>query len=205
MDNHQLINADSGNHNYGTPSYITDLAKLVMGYIDLDPASSLQANKSVNANRILTKENDGLKYDWIADTLWMNHPFSDSENACKPNCTKKKCKLNGKRGYCITENIPGNPGWINKLVNEYNKGNVNQACCITFASTSENWFKPLKNYPICMIDGRVNYIDLNTGLEVKGVTKGSVITYFGDNLKSFIYYFKTIGDVMLPAKKYYKG
>lgn len=170
------IHADSGNHNWGTPLYIRDLAILTMGSIDLDPASSISANKTIVASHIFTSEDDGLKHDWFGN-VWLNHPFSKRNN-----------KL-----------------WPSKLINEYTKGNVIQACCITFASTSEKWFKPLMSYSQVYISGRVNYINIDTGLEVKGVTKGSVITYLGDDIKSFIYYFKTIGDVMLPAKKYYKG
>jgi len=47
MKNHQNINADSGSDEYFTPVEIVDAARKVMGGINLDPASSLEANQKV--------------------------------------------------------------------------------------------------------------------------------------------------------------
>lgn len=171
MDNAQLINQDSGSVEYFTDPKILAKVRLLLGYIDLDPASSEQANKHVKANKYFTQDCDGLTQEWNAYTLFMNHPFSKQNN-----------KL-----------------WIQKIVSEYNKANFRSGCCITFAATSEKWFKPLNNFAKCFLSPRTNYY-LPSGEIRKGVTKGSVITYFGGNYEEFNQIFQGLGDVYLPAK-----
>lgn len=174
MDNAQLINQDSGKVEYYTPYWIIEAARSVMGSIDLDPASSEMANETVKATKYLTISDNGFTYLWKGN-VWLNHPFSKKYNA----------------------------QWINTLIHEYAVGRVKQACCITFASTSEKWFQPLMQYPQCYFNKRVNYIDGLTGKEVKGVTKGSVVTYLGPNVQKFYEVFKQYGNVMIPAKDLY--
>lgn len=163
MNNSQLINQDSGNFEYYTPIEFTDTARLVMGSIGLDPASSETANKKIKADYYFSE--NGLDKTWFGN-VWMNHPFS---------------RIN-------------NPLWINKLVNSYEDGDVEQACCITFAATSEVWFRPLLGYLQCFIHGRTNYY-LPDDTKKKGVTKGSVITYLGDNDNDFRDMFSHFGTV----------
>jgi len=163
----QLINQDSGLYEYYTPPIIVELAAKVMGGIDLDPFSSDQANKNVNAAKIYTENDNGLLHDWHGK-IWMNHPFSRTMN--------KLC--------------------VEKLIAEYELGRVSQACCITFASTSESWFRPLLKYPMCFIHKRTNYF-LADGTLKTGVTKGSVVTYIGDNIDEFKRIFSEIGTVKI--------
>jgi len=167
MNNATLINQDSGNCEYYTPSHIIELAREVMTGINLDPFSSLEANQRVNADRIFTEQDDGLKQQWQGN-VWMNHPFGREMN--------KKA--------------------IQKLVSEYENGNVTQACCITFAATSEGWFRLLLSYPMCFIHGRTNYY-LKDGTLKKGVTKGSVVTYLGKDIEKFKEVFSKIGTVKI--------
>lgn len=167
MDNGQLINQDSGNVEYYTPSWIIEAAREVMGSIDLDPASSAKANDTVLAKRFLNTH--GLQAEWRGN-IWLNHPFSRTENEA----------------------------WIFKLIHSYKITFVKQACCITYASTSERWFQPLMDYPQCYFSRRVNYIDGVTGKIKKGVTKGSVVTYLGPNVEKFYTVFSKYGKVMVP-------
>ncbi len=165
MNNAQLINQDSGQFEYYTPANIIELAAKVMGGIDLDPFSSTAANKTVKATKIFTEEDNGLSKLWEG-RVWMNHPFSRVMN---PLC-------------------------IAKLVNDYEEGSIHQACCITFAATSESWFRPLLKYPMCFIHKRTNYY-LADGTLKKGVTKGSVVTYLGNNVEEFKKVFSSIGTI----------
>lgn len=168
MNNAQLINATSNNVEWYTPSYIIEAARATMGSIDLDPASSDIANHTVKAKQYFIGK--GLELTWHTGNLWLNHPFSKATN-----------KL-----------------WINKLVSSYHASHFRQACCITFASTSESWFQPLYNFPICFISPRVNYIGAD-GKPVSGVTKGSCVTYLGTNVHRFIEVFSEFGRVMMPT------
>ena len=164
----QYLNQDSGIVDYYTPAWIVEAAREVMGGIDLDPASSPIANARVQAQRYFTEAEDGLSQPW-AGRIWLNHPFGRGANA----------------------------RWIDKLVEEFNAGNVTQACCITYASTSEQWFRPLMHFPICWLHGRTNYL-LPDGTIKRGVTKGSCVTYMGPNVRAFGRAFSPHGTVMLP-------
>jgi hypothetical protein len=169
MKNHQNINSDSGNDEYFTPLEIVESARNVLGGIDLDPASSLIANQRIGATRIFTLAEDGLSQPW-AGRVWMNHPFGKGSN---------------KR-------------WISKLCAEYASGRVAAAVCISFASTSEQWFRPLLNLPQCFLWRRTNYFLPDSSLK-RGVTKGSVVTYFGLSVERFAQEFSKLGTVKIQC------
>ena len=87
-----------------------------------------------------------------------------------------------------------NAAWINKLESEFACGNVIEACCITYACTSEVWFQPLLRRPQCFLSPRTNYL-LPDGTVFRGVTKGSVVTYFGTRSNAFTDAFQDLGVV----------
>lgn len=192
MNSHQLINQDSGGVEMYTPSEIIEAARRTMGTIDLDPASCKVANITVKASGFFGKYDDGLTRNWNGN-IWMNHPFGKGEKTCKRKCVKKICK---DRGSHIDEDIPGNNEWIDYLINQYETGNIIQSCNITFGSTSEKWFQKLAVYPQCIIAGRTNYIKPD-GSVLKGNTKGSVVTYLGENIESFAHEFSKFGRIKI--------
>ncbi len=61
MNNSQLINQDSGNTEYYTPIEIVDMARDAMGFITLDPFSSVEANERVKASIYMDIYDDSLK------------------------------------------------------------------------------------------------------------------------------------------------
>jgi hypothetical protein len=192
---HQQVNQTSLEVEFYTTAEIIERARSVMGSIDLDPASCIKANRIVKASKIYTKRANGLTKPWKGN-VWMNHPWGAYEKACHPtNCTKKRCE---KRGYHLTEDFPGNAAWITKLHDSYQKGQVEQALCITYASTSEKWFKTLKaNYAMCLLDGRTAFYS-PTGKLLDQNTKGCAVTYLGNDIATFNEHFSDIGDVMIP-------
>lgn len=165
MNNAQLINQDSGDFEYYTPIEIVEAARTVMGGIDLDPASSETANKLIKATVFYSE--GGLSRPWFGN-IWLNHPFSRTNNRL----------------------------WIGHLVTVYETGILHgkQACCITFAATSEKWFQPLLAYPQCFLSPRTNY-HTPDGKKKRGVTKGSVVTYLGPNIERFAKVFSMFGKV----------
>jgi hypothetical protein len=186
----QFINATSGQVEYYTPPEIIEAARETMGAIELDPASSAIANSRIRAVRYFDESANGLYQPWIAETLWLNHPYGKSEQRCSPDCKKKVCV---RRRFHLQEFKAGNAEWISKLVKEFEAGNVKQACCITFASTSEKWFRPLLRYAQCFLYGRTAFI-LPTGQPLKGNTKGSVVTYLGPSVEKFAAAFRKLGQ-----------
>jgi hypothetical protein len=165
---HQHQNADSGNVEYYTPQPIIEAARAAMGSIDLDPASSERANQRVRAGAFYTKKSDGLRQDWFGN-VWVNHPYGRDTN----------------------------PVWIRKIVAQWESGHCRALCCITFANTSEKWFQPLARQPQCYLAPRTNFY-LPNGKLKRGVTKGSVVTYFGPDVARFHAAFATLGVVKVP-------
>jgi len=198
MNNDQLINQDSMDTERYTDPKIMELVREFFGKIDLDPASCAGANETVQAINFFTKEDDAFSKDWVAEKLWMNHPFTKGEKACKPKCKKKTCKdplYKHYRGSCITEDIPSNLDWIEKLLLEYSLGNFTESLNITFVNSSEAWCqKLLRNGTQCFITGRVKYKSPNGGNE-SSPPKGSMITYLGRRKGEFKKVFSKIGVV----------
>ena len=167
MTTAQLINQTSGDTEWYTPTPIIEAARMTLGSIELDPASSDKANEVVQAKRYFTKEINGLGRDWSCDTIWMNHPFGR------------------------TTNVP----WVGRLLAAWVGKEIRvAACCITYACTSESWFRPLMDYPQCFLSPRTNY-RLPDGSIMRGVTKGSVVTYLGRDLERFRKFFNPLGKV----------
>ncbi len=193
-NNANLINQSSEEFEYYTPEPWPSLARELMGGIDLDPASNPIANQTIQASRFFTQEQDGLSQSWHG-RVWMNHPFHRGELACptpRKKCKKKKCKTRGH----INKAIPGNSEWINKIIAEYEAGNITEAVIICFVNSSENWFRPLLGYPQLFPNGRVHYLKPD-GSKADSCTKGSVITYLGTNLTEFKRLFGAHGTIKI--------
>ncbi len=141
------------------------------------------------------RDRGGLDREWRGNG-WMNPPFEQPDSECKLNCEKKRCE---KRGWHTATNLPGTPHWVTKIGEEYEAGRLTEACCITFAATSERWFQPLRKRPQCCPASRTNYL-LPDGTVYKGVTKGSAITYFGKRVREFYEAFKHLGVVTVEYK-----
>ena len=58
------IQHSARNDDWRTPPHIVAMVKEVLGAIDLDPASSEEANREIGAREILTKAEDGLAAAW---------------------------------------------------------------------------------------------------------------------------------------------
>ena len=169
MESHRLINQDSGNTEWWTPKPIIAVAKDLMGGIDFDPACSGAAFAYHQHCKIYC-DHAGLERAWPGN-VWMNHPFGRGQNE----------------------------QWVSKLIASYEEDTTKQACCITFASVSERWFQPLLRYPQFFFCGRINYIDPVTLAPVKGVTKGSVLTWLYPKWKDYRTALNRFSSVMLDA------
>ncbi len=164
-DAHLRIQQDSGHFEWYTPADIIEAARATMRGIDLDPASSAEADEVVKAGRYLTKMDDSLRTDCIwSGNVWMNPPFSDVGP------------------------------FVEKLISSYETGFVTQACVITYASLDTKWARMLMNYPRWHGVGRVDYrLDRATaekrrreGKKKTGPTKASMVTYLGGDVERFV-------------------
>src|SRR6266568_9141312 len=122
----------SKNNEWYTPEHIIEAAREVMGAIDLDPASSAEANKTVRATRYYTKEENGLMHKWPG-RVWLNPPYGFTS---------------GKSNQAI---------WSRRLISQHEQGIATEAILLVNAATSEKWFHPLYHYRICFVQGRIRF------------------------------------------------
>ena len=168
MNDASDIHHDSGNVEWFTPVEIIEAARATMGGIVLDPFSCAEANETVGASNYFTKEQDGLKQEWFGN-VWMNHPYGRTTN-----------------GPCIQ-----------KALAEFASGRVKQLCCITYASTTERWFRPLMQFPQCFFHRRTAFREPG-GRTISGAKKGCAVTYMGPHLDRFAANFAPFGTIKVP-------
>jgi hypothetical protein len=124
-------------------------------------------NKTVKANSFFDSFQDGLSKEWIANTVFCNPPY-------------------GK-----TKNISNQHLWSAKMIREFLKGNFKQGILLVNSSTSEKWFKPLWDYPLCFTDHRIRFIGAGTQ-----PPKGNVFVYFGNDANNFARIFNAVGNTV---------
>jgi hypothetical protein len=159
---------NSGNNEWYTPADFIQSARVVMGEIDLDPASSQLANKTVGALRFYDAEQNGLNYFW-SGRVWMNPPYSGD--------------LIGK----FTE----------KLSLHFEEGDIEHACVLVNNATETAWFQRMLDgcSEVCLLKSRVKFIDMN-GNPSGAPLQGQAILYFGDNRIGFCKEFSKWGKVL---------
>ena len=154
-----------------TPPRYTDLAKQVMGSIDLDPFSSSFANQSVQAIRYFDAKKNAFKQEWFVTpgTVFMNPPYSRH--------------LIQKSTGIFLEN------WLN--------GRISQGIVLVNNATETIWFQNLlKNASaICLASKRISFTSVD-GKNVSGNTRGQVFLYFGDHVDTFKNHFEAIGVIL---------
>jgi phage N-6-adenine-methyltransferase len=69
-----LVDKMTGNSENYTPKEIIDAVREVMGGIDIDPATCVQAQKIVQAKKYYTQKDNGLEKQWEG-TVFLNPPY----------------------------------------------------------------------------------------------------------------------------------
>jgi len=157
---------NSGNSEWYTPTAYIEAARLVLGEIDLDPASCAVANQTVKASTFFSKEKDGLAQQWWG-RVWMNPPYS------QPLCGQ----------FC------------EKLTAEFETPNVTGAIVLVNNATETVWFQAMAELAgaVCFPKGRIRFLDPdgNRGAPLQG----QAILYFGYDVERFDAAFKPFGFV----------
>lgn len=160
------VSQNSGDNEWYTPQSYVNAARDVLGKIDLDPASSEEANKVVKAENIFTAADDGLKRDW-AGKLWLNPPYTSD--------------LVGK--------------FIEKLAASVESGKVTEALVLVNNATETKWFARLVSISSCLCfpTGRVKFWHPSKSATP---LQGQCVAYVGKHDKNFHTSFKAFGAVV---------
>lgn len=150
---------------WGTPPHIIELARDVMGVIDLDPASSAEANKIVRAKTFYNKKINGLGRKWFGN-VWLNPPYS------QPLITR----------------------FVNQVCLEHYTGGILSAIVLVNNSTDTAWFHTLLEHADLMVltCGRLSFIGAD-GKEHRGNRQGQALFFWGCDVDYAIHAFCNIG------------
>lgn len=161
------VKHNSGNAEWYTPEHIIKAARIVLGRIDLDPASCAFANKSVQAETFFDEERDGLSQSWFG-RVWLNPPYS--------------------AGLVR--------GFIQKLIEEYDSGNVESAIVLinNITETKVGQLLIERSSAICFPSGRIRF-DRPDG-KTNSPLQGQMIVAIGVEPNRFANGFQSIGPIL---------
>ena len=163
--NHRSIG--TGENEWYTPAEYIEATRDVLGTIDLDPASSAVAQKTVRAKRYFSKKDNGLEQEWHG-RVWLNPPYSQPDIA----------------------------HFVAKLLGEIEAGRVTAAIMLTHNNTDTAWFHRVaaRADAVCFTKGRVKF-ESPEG-DIAAATNGQTFFYFGKEPRKFGVRFRQIGLVL---------
>jgi phage N-6-adenine-methyltransferase len=129
-DNHRA--QGTGENEWWTPALYIEAARKVLGAIDLDPATTLKANETVQAAQIFTRKDNGLEQRWDG-RVWLNPPYAQP--------------LIGQ--------------FISKLCGEYAERHCTAAVLLTHNYTDTEWFHKAEKSAelLCFTRGRIAFLN----------------------------------------------
>lgn len=159
------VSQNTGQVEWYTPPEFIEAARKVLGGIDLDPATSKLAQKTVGAGEFYTVDDDGLAQDW-AGSVWMNPPYAAG----------------------LIDRF------IEKLCRHFIAGDVPMAIVLVNNSTDTAWFQSTARCAsaVCFPSGRIKFID-EEGKASGAPLQGQAILYLGSEPHSFVRLFEAFG------------
>ncbi len=158
------VSQNTGESEWYTPFEYIACAHSVMGRIDLDPASSELANKTVRASKIYTAKDDGLSKVW-GGKVWMNPPYS---------------------AELVRQ-------FVSKFAKHVNNKDIHEGMVLVNNATETQWFNELVSVSNAVLfpSGRVKFLDPSG--KPGAPLQGQALTYSGKNLEKFINEFGGFG------------
>lgn len=154
------VHFSSATPEWYTPPIIVARVLDFFDEIDLDPCSNSRETPNVPATRHFTKADDGLSRRW-SGRVYMNPPY----------------------GREIGQ-------WVSKLCDEYERRNIEAGIALLPARTDTDWFRRLRDYALCFIDGRLTFIGAANAAPFP-----SLLAYVGDEVARYAEVMADLGDV----------
>jgi phage N-6-adenine-methyltransferase len=164
------IRVKSGGSERCTPANIIEAVHKVLGQIDVDPASSEEANKIVGAVKYYTTEDDGLKQEWLGKVL-LNPPSAKISQFCE--LLVQKFHNKEVLEAIVLVNNATETAWFQTMLGECSA--------------------------VCFPKGRIKFFN-EEGEPLELPLQGQAILYFGGNTKSFSDVFSPFGKVLFCQK-----
>jgi len=156
---------NSGEEEWFTPAQYIEAARMVMGGIDLDPASCAEAQVVVQAAQWFSRADDGLSLSWHG-RVWLNPPYS----------------------------YPAVERFTEKLCIELATGAVEQAVMVVNNCTDTGWFHATQSNAalLCFTRGRIRFYGPGSG---DAPLQGQAFFYFGERVDEFREVFGAFGFI----------
>ena len=110
------------------PEFVGDVLKY-FGTLDLDPCCNDENNPNVPARKVYTEKTNGLAHEWIADSVFMNHPYSNSKE------------------------------WVPYAVSQYELGHAKEMILLIKLDVSTKWWRSVSQYSWIAINKRLKFGD----------------------------------------------
>lgn len=128
----KALTATTGNRHdcWNTPKEVVDDVLLFFNQeLELDPCSNSETNPNVPAKKVYTEGTNGLAHEWKAESVYMNHPYSDSKK------------------------------WIPYAVSQYECGNAKEMILLIKLDISTKWWSTVSKYPWIAVNKRLKFGD----------------------------------------------
>jgi hypothetical protein len=161
------VGHNSGENEWYTPAELIAQYRAIVVTIDVDPASSKEANVVVQAKKFYDAKADGLTKKWVG-SVWMNPPYSSG----------------------LIEKF------ASKLLDEIECGNTTSAAVLVNNGTETKWAQSLfgKCNAVCFLSTRVKFWE--PGGKVSIPLQGQMLLYFGADAGLFAARYRSMGVVM---------
>ena len=174
--------ADS-NPEWYTPAQYVEMARQVLGKIDLDPASNATAQSWIKADRHFTKEDDGLKRTWSGRT-WCNPPYG------------RRQKEKGTPLYGLYAQL-----FLEKGLKHYHQRDI-PAAIFLVNRTGAAWYKELcpQFSAICEVKRRIAFVNPQGESETSPRYYNDFL-YLGSQTERFEEVFSDIGVIKIDKNR----
>ena len=160
-----------------TPASYVDAARQVLRVIDLDPASSVVAQRRIQAQTWYgldhpdPAQRNGLEAEWHG-RVWLNPPYG----------------VEGGKAVAAQ--------WAAKLISDYDAGRVEEALLLVNAVIDSKWFDVLWRFPMCLTNHRIRFETTTEGVPTSPII-GSAFVYVGTrHVQAFVRAFTPFGAVV---------